>query len=47
MVHLLSDFLEKRIPTMDEGGLDVQVLSLNSPGIQAETDTQMAIHNAT
>jgi 2,3-dihydroxybenzoate decarboxylase len=46
MVTLLSDFLEQRIPTMDQGGLDMQVLSLNSPGIQAETDTQLAIHNA-
>jgi 2,3-dihydroxybenzoate decarboxylase len=47
MLDLLSDFLEKRIPTMDQGGLDMQVLSLNSPGIQAEIDSQVAIRNAT
>jgi 2,3-dihydroxybenzoate decarboxylase len=47
MLDLLSDFLEKRIPTMDQGGLDMQVLSLNSPGIQAESDSQVAIRNAT
>ncbi|MCX5947173.1 MAG: amidohydrolase family protein [Cyanobacteria bacterium] len=46
MVGLLSDFLEKRIPEMDKGGLDMQVLSLNSPGIQAESDRQVAISNS-
>jgi len=30
----LVDFLELRIPEMDRHGLDVQVLSLTSPGIQ-------------
>ncbi|MFN6133906.1 MAG: hypothetical protein ACK46L_13575 [Synechococcaceae cyanobacterium] len=31
---------------MDQDGLDRQVLFLNSPGIQAETDTQVASHHA-
>ena len=31
---------------MDEHGLDMQVLSLTSPGIQAEKDTRVAVTNA-
>ena len=46
IIRLLSDFLETRIPEMDRGGLDMQVLSLNSPGIQAEQDEQEAIKNS-
>jgi 2,3-dihydroxybenzoate decarboxylase len=42
----LTDFLELRIPEMDEHGLDMQVLSLTSPGIQAEKDTRVAVTNA-
>src|SRR6478672_457843 len=42
----LTDFLELRISDMDEHGLDMQVLSLTSPGIQAEKDTRVAVTNA-
>jgi len=42
----LTDFLELRIPEMDEHGLDMQVLSLTSPGIQTEKDTRVAVTNA-
>ena len=42
----LTDFLELRIPEMNEHGLDIQVLSLTSPGIQAEKDTKVAVTNA-
>ncbi|WP_321797545.1 amidohydrolase family protein [Caballeronia sp. J97] len=45
MRHLL-DFTELRIPAMDAAGLDMQVLSLNAPGIQAEKDTSVAISRA-
>jgi len=31
---------------MDEAGLDVQVLSLNAPGIQAEKDASAAVSHA-
>lgn len=43
----LLDFTEERIPEMDLYGLDVQVLSLNSPGIQAEKDAATAVSKAT
>jgi 2,3-dihydroxybenzoate decarboxylase len=39
----LLDFTEERLPEMDLHGLDMEVLSLNSPGIQAETDPGTAI----
>lgn len=39
----LLDFTEERLPQMDAAGLDVEVLSLNSPGIQAETDPAKAV----
>ncbi|WP_405720581.1 amidohydrolase family protein [Streptomyces sp. NBC_01537] len=42
----LLDLTEERLATMDECGLDVQVLSLNSPGIQAETDPAAAVAKA-
>ncbi len=42
----LLDFTEERLPTMDAAGLDVQVLSLNSPGLQAETDAAVAVAKA-
>jgi 2,3-dihydroxybenzoate decarboxylase len=34
----LVDFTEYRLPDMDRNGVDVQVLSLTSPGIQAQPD---------
>ena len=42
----LLDLTEERLPAMDAAGLDVQVLSLNSPGIQAEADQGVAISRA-
>jgi 2,3-dihydroxybenzoate decarboxylase len=42
----LADLAEERLPEMDAAGVDVAVLSLNSPGIQAETDAQIAVSRA-
>ena len=42
----LLDLTEERLPAMDAAGLDVQVLSLNSPGIQAEQDPAVAVARA-
>jgi 2,3-dihydroxybenzoate decarboxylase len=39
----LLDLTEERLPTMDAAGVDVAVLSLNSPGIQAEPDPAAAV----
>jgi 2,3-dihydroxybenzoate decarboxylase len=39
----LSDVSERRLPEMDEAGIDVQVLSLTSPGVQGAADTTMAL----
>jgi 2,3-dihydroxybenzoate decarboxylase len=38
----LLDLTGERLATMDEAGLDMAVLSLNSPGIQAEPDPDVA-----
>ncbi|MEV0579886.1 MULTISPECIES: amidohydrolase family protein [unclassified Streptomyces] len=43
----LLDITGERLTEMDSAGLDVQVLSLNSPGIQAETDAVVAVARAT
>lgn len=42
----LLDITGERLAEMDAAGLDVQVLSLNSPGIQAETDPGTAVAQA-
>jgi 2,3-dihydroxybenzoate decarboxylase len=42
----LLDLTGERLAEMDDAGLDVQVLSLNSPGIQAEPDPQTAVARA-
>lgn len=42
----LLDLTGERIAEMDASGLDVQVLSLNSPGIQAEPDPAVAVARA-
>src|SRR5690242_19308489 len=42
----LADLAEERLPEMDAAGVDVAVLSLNSPGIQAETDASVAVSRA-
>jgi hypothetical protein len=40
------DFTQEHLPEMDRFGLDVQVLSLNSPGIQAEPEAAVAVRAA-
>ncbi|WP_410574803.1 amidohydrolase family protein [Amycolatopsis sp. cmx-4-61] len=42
----LLDLTGERLSAMDAAGLDVQVLSLNAPGIQAETDPAIAVSRA-
>ncbi|PVC83709.1 amidohydrolase [Streptomyces sp. CS090A] len=42
----LLDITGERLAEMDAAGLDTQVLSLNSPGIQAETDPAVAVAQA-
>lgn len=42
----LLDVAGERLAAMDAAGLDVQVLSLNSPGIQAEPDAAVAVARA-
>ncbi|CAM5645438.1 amidohydrolase [Streptomyces avidinii] len=42
----LLDITGERLAEMDAAGLDMQVLSLNSPGIQAETDAAVAVAQA-
>ena len=42
----LVDFEEYRLPDMDAHGIDVQVLSLTVPGIQADADARSAVDNA-
>ncbi|MEU6444588.1 amidohydrolase family protein [Streptomyces sp. NPDC047046] len=43
----LLDLTGERLTEMDAAGLDVQVLSLNAPGIQAEPDAATAVAKAT
>ncbi|OBF06427.1 amidohydrolase [Mycobacterium sp. ACS4054] len=38
----LSDFTEYRLPEMDDAGIDIQVLSLTSPGLQVDLDAERA-----
>ena len=42
----MIDLFDERIEEMDRSGLDTQVLSLNSPGIQAEPDAALATSRA-
>lgn len=42
----LVDFDEHRIPDMDANNIDIQVLSLSVPGIQADVDPKVAVDNA-
>ncbi len=42
----LLDFDELRLADMDENGIDLCVLSANSPGVQLELDTKKAVENA-
>jgi len=45
-LRLLLDVTAERLSAMDEASLDVQVLSLNAPGIQAEKDASAAVSHA-
>ena len=45
-LRLLLDVSAARLSAMDDAGLDVQVLSLNAPGIQAEKDASVAVSRA-
>ncbi|MFB7595018.1 amidohydrolase family protein [Streptomyces sp. NPDC056160] len=42
----LADFEELRLPDMDAHGIDIQVLSLSVPGVQADTDATAAVADA-
>lgn len=42
----LQDFGERRLADMDAAGVDMAVLSLSGPGVQAETDMATASRNA-
>lgn len=42
----LADFDELRLETMERAGIDVMVLSVTTPGVQAEPDTSEAIRLA-
>ncbi len=42
----LPDLSELRLAAMDEAGIDLAVLSLNSPGVQAERDHARAVSEA-
>ncbi|ORW95444.1 amidohydrolase [Mycobacterium sp. IEC1808] len=42
----LPDFTEYRLAEMDEAGIDMQVLSLTSPGLQVDIDAERARTNA-
>jgi len=42
----LVDFTEYRLPDMDRNGVDMQVLSLTSPGLQIQPDAAVAVADA-
>jgi 2,3-dihydroxybenzoate decarboxylase len=42
----LADFHQLRLETMDKGGIDLAVLSVTTPGVQAEADAKTAIQLA-
>ncbi|MEW6435621.1 MAG: amidohydrolase family protein [Pseudomonadota bacterium] len=41
-IPILSDFGERRLSMMDENGVDFAVLSLSGPGVQIESNSQVA-----
>ncbi len=41
----LADFDELRLEPMDKGGTDLAVLSVTTPGVQAESNTKVAIRS--
>src|SRR5271165_6639313 len=42
----LADFDELRLETMDKAGIELSVLSVTTPGVQAESDAKTAIRLA-
>jgi 2,3-dihydroxybenzoate decarboxylase len=42
----LTDFIEYRLPEMDDAGIDIQVLSLTIPGLQVDIEPGLACDNA-
>ncbi|MDM2432205.1 amidohydrolase family protein [Mycobacteroides abscessus] len=42
----LPDFTEHRLQDMDEHGIDIQVLSLTTPGVQGQPDPGLAVQEA-
>lgn len=42
----LADFGERRLSAMDSIGVEKAILSLSGPGVQAETDTALAVRKA-
>lgn len=42
----LSDFDEQRLEGMNKAGIDIAVISLTSPGVQAESDPEVAVNLA-
>jgi predicted TIM-barrel fold metal-dependent hydrolase len=44
--HLLLDVSVRRIETMDRAGIQYAILSLNTPGIQGETDKATAVRSS-
>lgn len=42
----LQDFGDRRLEAMDNAGIDISVLSLAGPGVQAERDTAIAVRSA-
>lgn len=41
--QLMLDFGERRLAAMDEAGVDIAVLSISGPGVQAEPDAALAV----
>lgn len=41
--QLMLDFGERRLTAMDEAGVDIAVLSISGPGVQAEPDPAVAV----
>ncbi|MEW6255154.1 MAG: amidohydrolase family protein [Pseudomonadota bacterium] len=46
LVDLLSDLGERRLSAMDEAGIELSVLSISGPGVQAEPDAARAVRLA-